>query len=617
MTSPSAILAILPLLFAPASFQDAKPDDATTLSNLDQSALQLAMARLATDHPDLVTVVAIGESRQKRRIEALRIAAGAPAPGRPAMLLVANVDGPLAWTSSLAVRHAQDLARRYATDARVKALLDRTTIWIVPRANPDAAQARFETPLREQRASGPGVDDDRDGRMGEDPPSDVDGDGWITWMRVPDPEGEWTTDPADPRALVKADRARGQRGTWKLVREGRDSDRDTVASEDAELDVDVNRNFPQGWSEHAVDAGRFPTDEPETRALCDFVVQHREIALVWTYGEVDDVMEKPRVEAKRPRQSANPSAGMPEADVAIYAELGRRFQAVASASKGTSPDGGTFQAWIAAQRGLWTIDVAPWSIPLDTAAPNKDAPNKDTSNKDAKTDDASADAAKNDTPKNEAANKDAAKSDGSGKDGAKSDAPTKGKGATSSKKDDEPSDDAKRLRWIDAHADVARFVPWKPFQHPELGAVEIGGFAPYARIEPPPAERAEIARKNVEFLLELGELLPRVRVVDARAHDLAGGLWEVKAAIENASMLPYPSALGERTGNVRALRVSLTLPKGAQLLAGRNVELVESLNGSGGRHEFRWLVRGAAPSDMRVSIDSDSAGAHETAVEVK
>ena len=72
-----------------------------------------------------------------------------------------------------------------------------------------------------------------------------------------------------------------------------------------------------------------------------------------------------------------------------------------------------------------------------------------------------------------------------------------------------------------------------------------------------------------------------------------------------------------RTGAVRPLRVSLTLPQGAQVLAGRTVELVESLSGGGGRREFRWLVRGAAPSDMRVAVDSDSAGASSVAVEVK
>ena len=75
-----------------------------------------------------------------------------------------------------------------------------------------------------------------------------------------------------------------------------------------------------------------------------------------------------------------------------------------------------------------------------------------------------------------------------------------------------PSDDAKRLRWMDAKSESARFVPWHSFEHPELGRVEIGGFAPYALIEPSESEFAEIARKNVDFLIDLGASLPRLVV---------------------------------------------------------------------------------------------------------
>jgi hypothetical protein len=183
MTTVTGIVSILAI--ALASFQDAQ--DTTRVRNLDQRDLQIAMSRLATEHQNLVTVIPVGESRKGRRIEALRVAAGELAPGRPAILVVANVDGPLVWTSSLALDHVRELTRRYGSDARVKSLLDSTTLYVIPRVDVDAAEARFAVPLFEETASGPGVDDDRDGRMGEDPPADVDGDGVVAWMRVPDP----------------------------------------------------------------------------------------------------------------------------------------------------------------------------------------------------------------------------------------------------------------------------------------------------------------------------------------------------------------------------------------------------------------------------------------------
>src|SRR5262249_12838512 len=158
------------------------------------------------------------ESRGGRSLDALRLA-GAGAAGdkaRPAILLVANLDGARVYSSAVALQHARALAEGYASDAKVKALLDSTTVFIVPRANPDAAEARFATPRYEQHASGPGVDDDRDGRMGEDPPADVNGDGVVAWIRVKDADGEWKEDPTDARALVKADRVKGERGVYKL-----------------------------------------------------------------------------------------------------------------------------------------------------------------------------------------------------------------------------------------------------------------------------------------------------------------------------------------------------------------------------------------------------------------
>ncbi len=569
MTTVTGIVSILAI--ALASFQDAQ--DTTRVRNLDQRDLQIAMSRLATEHQNLVTVIPVGESRKGRRIEALRVAAGELAPGRPAILVVANVDGPLVWTSGLALDHVRELTRRYGSDARVKSLLDSTTLYVIPRVDVDAAEARFAVPLFEETASGPGVDDDRDGRMGEDPPADVDGDGVVAWMRVPDPMGEWTVDPLDERSSIKADHAKGQRGTFKLVREGRDGDKDEVASEDQEQDAVLNRNFPQGWVEHGLASGRFPTDEPGARALCEFVLLHRDIALVLTYGTLDNVVEKVKAEGKAPRLSANPSEGIPESDAAVSTELGKRFKSLGSAVKGDGKDAGTFQAWAQAQRGLWVVNVCPWTIPLEESAPKKDG---------------------------------------------ESEAPAKkGEDKKKSEEKESPSDEVKRLRWIDAKGESARFLPWKKFTHPELGEVEIGGMAPYALCEPPAAERADIAAKNVEALIMLGEALPRVRLVEFAAKDMGAGLWEVTGALVNDSLLPFSSVLGVRTGITRPVRVTLALPAGAVILAGTKQGLVPELDGSGGRKEFRWLVRGAAPSSMKIQYDSDIAGSASVIPEVK
>jgi hypothetical protein len=552
---------------------------------LDDHDLSIAMARLASEHKDLVTVVPVGTlpSRAGHKLEALRIAAGALDAGRPAILLVANLDGPRVWTSGLALDHARHLAEGYAGDARTKKLLDTTTIYVVPRANLDAAEARFQKPLQEVEATGTGVDNDRDGRQGEDPPCDVDGDGIVAWMRIPDPEGEWMADPADPRATIRADPKKGQHGVWKLVREGRDTDKDRRASEDSEHDAVLNRNFPQGWREHAAESGQFATDEPEARDLCDFVLEHKDISLVLAYGALDDFADKPKtVKDDAPFVKRLPQEGLPESDATLYEELGRRYKKAAKGrGRSEGDDHGTFQAWCRYQRGLWCVNLELWSIPLD--GPEM-------------------------------------------KDGAKPDEKKPEEKKTDEKKPEEkkgedkpsPSDDAKRLKWIDAKNESSRFLPWKKLKHPDLGVeVEIGGFAPYALVEPPAADRDEIAAGELEFLLQLGESLPRVEVTDCTAKDLGGGVWEIQASLANDAFFPFMSVAGRRAETVRPVRVSIAMPKDAQLLAGNKEQLVGELAGSGGRKKLRWVVHGAQPSSLAIETDSDHSGRAHAVPEVK
>src|SRR5689334_10398558 len=172
--------------FALASLLASATQDPTTAREpelLDNAALQKRLAEIAKTHPECALLLPIGFSRQHAEIDVLRLANGEPPKAQPAILVVANIDGPQTFSSAVALAHVQSIADGFASDERIKKLLASTTLYVIARANPDAAAARFSKPLFEQEATGTGVDDDRDRRDGEDPPSDVDGDGVIAWMR--------------------------------------------------------------------------------------------------------------------------------------------------------------------------------------------------------------------------------------------------------------------------------------------------------------------------------------------------------------------------------------------------------------------------------------------------
>jgi hypothetical protein len=594
MLVPLVFAALLALVQETAAEAGPAPDRPPEL--LPHAELVERMRALAEGSGGLVVVLPLqpgARSRAGRELLALRLAEPGVPEDRPAILLVANVDGPQVFSSGVALRNAEEIAARWAAgDAAARAFLGSTTLYVVPRANPDAAEARFAAPLAEVEASGHGADDDRDGLAGEDGPSDVNGDGIVAWMRAPDPEGTWIEDPTEPRALIEADRSRGQTGRWKLWPEGRDSDGDEAVGEDPEQDARVGRNFSAGWKEHEPSAGLFPLDEPEARALAEFLLVHDDVALVVTYGTQDNLVSKPEAVKEAEDRGRIPPAGVLEGDAKLLDEVGRRYRKITGSEvKGSGGAEGSFQAWAYEHRGLFSLAIVLWDIPLDE---------------------------KGTTGESEQEGAESAEEEDRQEQGGETQADTKGR-KDEKEQDDEPkpSDDARRLRWIDAQGEADRFLAWTPFEHPELGPVEIGGFAPYARVEPPDEEAAGIAAKQLEFLLSLGEVLPRVGLAECEAKELGGGLVEVEAAVRIDSLLPLASRAGLRSRTVRPARIELLVPEGAEVVAGQRRVLAREIAGSGGQQTFRWLVRGAPASAIGLRVESDHAGSDRCVPEVK
>ncbi len=549
-----------------------RPADAS-LQPLSHAELSGELRALAQAHPERCALETLGLSRAGRPIEVLRIGAPDGERARPAILLVAGLEGPFAYTSSLALHHARELCGGELDGARAE-LLATTTIYVVPRANLDACEARFETPRRERRGSGHGVDRDRDGRGGEDDVADLDGDGIVAWMRILDEEGTFIPDPADARVLVPAERAKGERGRWKLLPEGRDDDGDGEVGEDPPLDAEVNRNFPHAFEEHTPRAGLFATDEPETQALCDFVLAHPEIALVVAYGELMNLVKDPKTapEGGRGRGRLPPREVLAE-DGPWLAELGRRYrEASGNQAKGSEDDAGTFQGWAYHHRGLVTLAITPFEIPLEEpkGTPERRGPRSRSAQESAEA--------------------------GPAEDAAETPATPAAK----------PGPDARRLAWLESQGVEGAFLDWTPFEHPELGPVELGGWAPYARLEPPPAQHAPLAQAHFDFFVSLGALLPRPRLVEVRARELAPGLVELTGTLRNDALLPLETAAARRARTVRPVRISPELPSGARILAGPPFELVRGLGGVGARRELRWLVQ-SPPEGLGLALDSDFA----------
>ena len=123
---------------------------------------------------------------------------------------------------------------------------------------------------------------------------DLDGDGFITQMRVKDPTGEWMSVSEEPRLLKKADASKGEKGTYKLYPEGIDNDRDGQYNEDGPGGVNIGITFPHLFKYFERERGLWPGSERETYALFKFFDEHREVGLTFVFGETNFCLVPPR-----------------------------------------------------------------------------------------------------------------------------------------------------------------------------------------------------------------------------------------------------------------------------------------------------------------------------------
>jgi len=127
-----------------------------------------------------------------------------------------------------------------------------------------------------------------------------------------------------------------------------------------------------------------------------------------------------------------------------------------------------------------------------------------------------------------------------------------------------------RLRWNDEVLDGSGFADWSTYEHPQLGAVEVGGWrARFTNRNPPPQLLLGEIEKYVPWMLWLAEIGPHITIRDINVTRVRDEVVKLNMAVENVGYL---------STNItqRALDVQVAVPVRAM------VELtdVELLSGS-------------------------------------
>jgi hypothetical protein len=166
--------------------------------------------------------------------------------------------------------------------------------------------------------------------------------------------------------------------------------------------------------------------------------------------------------------------------------------------------------------------------------------------------------------------------------------------------------------------------PWTAFDHPQLGAVEIGGLVTiWAYRNPPPARLAEICRANTLFNLHHAAAAPMLKIDELSVASLGAGLHKIRAVIANHGYLPTNlSDIAVETGAAKPVEVSITVEGGEIVMNPATVNLGHLAGRNERRHPWspwgqqwsasarpvEWLVRIEGAGSVTVTARSEKAG---------
>lgn len=465
---------------------------------------------------------------------------------KPGYLVHANIHAPeVSGTTAALVLLDQLLTR-----ADLQDLLREVVFYIIPRLNPDGAEYALVTggQIRSKFEPRPRKNGLR--------PKDLNGDGLILQMRWQDPYGPHRLDDEDPRILVA--RRPGDEGPfYQAAQEGLVEDYDGGAVHDALRGFDFNRNWGYNWQPEHLQwgAGDYAFSAPEMKAVADWVYAHPNIFGMLGFHN-------------GPSGVLRPSATVPDSEINTHdlrvmkdlGQLGERLTGftLRAVRDYCGPDHprlslkGHFTDWGYFSLGLQVFEIELGS--LYNAA-----------------------------------------------------------GITTDEffEADEFTRDVLFRRRIYKFAETLShgFVDWQPFDHPQLGPVEIGGLPIVPHTTPPATQLETIGPLCAEFIFEHARRRPKLEVRDVQVEPVGGEVYRLRAKAVNVGGLPtHVTQHGKGIQSNGPVTVRLELAEGVELLSRKQVHEIAGLEALRGHVDLEWFVRAPEGAVVTITAQAPKAG---------
>jgi murein tripeptide amidase MpaA len=526
------------------------------------------------EYPNLIHLESIGKSHEGRDIWLVTVtnfSTGIDSE-KPAMYVDGNIHAGEVSASVACLYHINNLVTNYESNPQIKECLDTRVFYIVPRVNPDGAEWALADRPKLIRSSTRPYPFDEEPFEGLVAWEDIDGDGRILMMRVPDPNGSWKKHPDEPRLLIRRDPIETGGTYFRLLPEGRIRNFDGIKIQVAEPKegLDLNRNFPMEWRQENEQrgAGPYPASEPEVRAIIQFFTKHNNISSVLTFHTMSGVILRP--------YSSKADEAFPTNDLWTYQKIGQKGTEITS-----YPNISIFHDfryhpkqvitggfdWAYEHLGMFFWVVELWS-------PQKQAGIKEYKFIDWY-------------------------------------------------REHPIEDDIKLIQWSDKELAGKGYVSWYPYQHPELGEVELGGWdwMYFSNIAPHLLE-SEI-KPFSEWLTWHALISPKLSLRQLDIEGIGEDVYRLRIVIENTGWLPTnvtEKALEKKV--VRGVIVEIQLPEKSTLLTGKIREEFKQLTGrayvpasasdtddsTSDRLKVEWIIHAPQGSHVKVFAHHDRAG---------
>lgn len=460
-----------------------------------------ALQALHKAFPEKTRLEEVGRSEEDRAIYALVI--HNPKTGaeleKPGIYVDANIHGNEIQGGEVSLYLADFLLHQYPLNEEIKKLVDRVVFYVIPVVNVDGRFHFFADPNTPSSSRGlrRPKDDDMDGLVDEDFPDDLDGDGNICQMRKKDPFGEYKTDPKDPRLMVRVQP--GEKGEWTVLgQEGIDNDGDGRINEDSEGYVDPNRNWGFDWAPPYVQrgAGDYPFSGTGLKGLAEWTLKHPNICLAYSFHNSGGMYL---------RGPARKELGeYPRADIAVYDYLGERTERMIPAYryligwKDLYSTYGDSIEWMAQCMGTYAY-CAELSASEEESYKTREEERVSR--------------------------------------------PEQGEGRSSR---GNSSRTLERLRFNDDLLQGELYKPWKSFQHPTFGEIEIGGWVKFSSRLPAPFMIKDLVHRNAAAVIFGAKQTPDVELEVFEVKKVQKDLYRIRTRLTNSTAMPTMTGLARK-----------------------------------------------------------------------